>query len=248
MTTRDEERTVVVTSMPLADAPASPSTPASGRTLRITDRTLTLDDMLRFTASSAYTGIVRVNAGSSGDVAVDAGWIVAASLTGGVELDDLLSRRAGADRATEVVAAAVLEHVVDVLLELELAGTGTTTLELAGGVASPLADGIRLEVDAVLESKRQRLREWKQIAARMPAPTSMLSRASNLPPGALTVDGDDWRVLCVLREDATVAHVVRAVGTGAFCACRSVLRLVDAGAVEVSAAEVGAVDVSADAP
>lgn len=234
MTTRDEERTIVVTSTPLVDAPA-PSIPhVNGRILRITDGTLTVDDMLRFAGRSAYTGAVRVEAASTGEIVVDGGRVVGASLDGGVQFDDVLARRAGPDRSPEAVAATVLEHVVDVLLELELASTGTTTLELAGGAAVPLANGVGLDVERVLDAKHDRLREWKHIAARMPAPSSTLALAANLPPDPITIDGDDWRVLSAVRDGATVARVVRAVGIGAFCACRSVLRLLDAGALEVA--------------
>jgi hypothetical protein len=214
---------------------------AEGRLLRITDRTLTLDDMLRFAAGSGYSGLLRVEASSTGELAIDGGRVVAARLSGGVGLDDVLMRRAGDDRSEPAVAAAVLEHVVEVLLELELATTGTTTLELAGGDAGPVPHQIRLDVDDVLDAKHARLREWKQIAVRMPPADAVLHVAADLPPGQVTIDGDDWRVLLALRDGATVAHVVRAVGMGAFCACRSVLRLLEAGAVEV-AAQAPAID------
>jgi hypothetical protein len=209
--------------------------------LRITDRTLTVDDMLRFAASSSYSGLVRVDATSAGELVIDSGRVVAANLSGGVELDDVLARRAGNDRSETAVAAAALEHVVEVLLELELATTGTTTLELISGELSSVRSAVRLEVDDVLEAKHARLRDWKQIAARMPPANAVLGLAANLPPGEVVIDGDDWRVLLALRDGATVAHVVRAVGIGAFCACRSVLRLLEVGAVEV-AIEVSGID------
>ena len=211
----------------------------AGRVLRITDRTLTLDDMLRFAATSGYSGLVRVYAASTGELAIDGGKIFAARLSGGVDLDDVLVRRAGTDRSDAAVTAALLEHVVEVLLELELATTGTSTLELVGGEAEPVPHGIALDVDEVLDAKHARLREWKQIAARMPPANASLCVVANLPPGEVAIDGDDWRVLFTLRDGATVAHVVRAAGIGAFCACRSVLRLLEVGAVEVAVESSG---------
>jgi hypothetical protein len=223
-----------MTSTPIADL-SSPALPAAaGRVLRITDRTLTLDDMLRFAASSSYSGRVRVDATSAGELVIDGGRVVAATLSGGVELDDVLARRVGNDRSETAIAAAALEHVVEVLLELELATTGTTTLELISGEPASVRNAVPLDVDDVLEAKHARLRDWKHIAARMPPANALLSLAANLPPGELAIDVDDWRVLLALRDGATVAHVVRAAGIGAFCACRSVLRLLEAGALEVA--------------
>jgi hypothetical protein len=201
--------------------------------LRITDRTLTVDDMLRYAGRSAYTGSLRVDASSAGELVIDGGHLVGAQLSGGIELEDVLARRVGDDRSGATLAAAVLEHVVDVLLELELATTGTTMLELASGDQRARPHDVHLDVDDVLSTKQARLREWKQTATRMPAANASLRLTADLPPGEMSINGDDWRIVSVLRDGATVAHVVREAGTGAFCACRSVLRLLDAGAIEV---------------
>jgi hypothetical protein len=225
-----------LTTLPIADTelpPVPSASPSQGRVLRITDRTLTLDDMLRFAGRTGYTGELRVEASSAGELLIESGRVVAAHLSGGVERDDVLARRAGDDRSEAAVASAVLEHVVEVLLELELATTGTTTLELVSGEPGLVPRDVALDVDDVLEAKHGRLREWKQIAARMPPANASVRLAVNLAPGDIAIDGDDWRVVRALRDGATVAHIVRAVGIGAFCACRSVLRLLDAGAIEV---------------
>lgn len=214
-------------------APVASPSAAEGRVLRITDRTLTVDDMLRFAAASSYSGLLRVAASTTGELEIDDGHLVAARLPGGVELDDVLTRRVGSDRTEAAVARAVLEHVVEVLLELELATTGTTTLELVSAPPAPARHRAQLDVADVLDAKYARLGEWKQIASHMPPADAALRLATNLPPGQMSVDSDDWRVLSALRDPATVAHVVRAAGMGAFCACRSVLRLLERGAVEI---------------
>ncbi len=237
-----------MTSAPVFFDPSVPAMPPStgeGRVLRITDRTLTIDDMLRFAAGSSYSGLLRVDGSTTGELEIDEGQVIGARLSGGVELGDVLTRRVGEDRSDTAVADAVLEHAVEVLLQLELATSGTTTLELVSAPPAPAPvparHRARLDVADVLEAKHARLREWKQIASHMPPADASLRLAANLPPGEMSLDSDDWRVLLALRDPATVAHVVREAGIGALCACRSLLRLLERGAVQIVAEAEGVV-------
>jgi hypothetical protein len=216
--------------------------------LRVTAGTLTLDDMLGFVGAAAHTGVLHVQADRAGSFTFDAGSVVGASVDGGADVLDLVRRRTGCDLETgplggayehDMVDAAILEHAVDVLLELEIATSGDATLDFvdagpAGvGEDAPRLPGTGLDVADLLAAKQSRVREWKAIATAMPPASSVLRVVADLPPSGVMLRPDDWRVLGALRGGGTVAHVVRVAGIGAFSACRSLRHLLDAGAVVV---------------
>ena len=66
----------MVTTLPITDAMAAAVSPVpskEGRMLRITDRTLTVDDMLQFAGRTGYTGQLRVEASVTGVLHLDGG-------------------------------------------------------------------------------------------------------------------------------------------------------------------------------
>jgi hypothetical protein len=216
--------------------------------LRVTDGTLSLDDMLGFVGAAAHSGVLHVQADRAGTFTFEAGRVVGASVEGGADVRDLVARRTGCELEHgplggayehDMVDAAVLEHAVDVLLELEIATSGDATLDFVAAGSDGVPDdgthlpGAGLEVADLLAAKQSRVREWKAIAVAMPPASSVLRVVADLPPSGVMVRPDDWRVLGALRGGGTVAHVVRVAGIGAFSACRSLRHLLDAGAVAV---------------
>lgn len=227
---------------------------ADDHVLRVTDGTLTLDDMLGFLAAAGHSGVLHVHADRSGSFTFDGGRVVASTVDGGTDVHDLVRRRTGCDLDHESVGgayehdmidAAILEHAVDVLLELEIATDGAATLEFADAAPAGMhGEGTRpaggLDVADLLAAKQSRVREWKAIAIAMPPAASVLRVVADLPPSGVMIRPDDWRVLGALRGGGTVAHVVRVAGIGAFSACRSLRHLLDAGAVVVETLPVEA--------
>ncbi len=203
-----------MTAFETADEARDADTEARG--MRVTDGTFTLDEMLRFAASTARTATVHVEGARAGRVAFRDGRIVGADVAGHAAC----SQPAGLDR------------VVDVLLELEVEAAGTGCFELVPGVDAATVGGAALAVDDVLATKAARVREWKEIVAGLPGAGAVLRRASDLTR-PVTIDADGWRVLGALDGGASVARLTRTTGIGTFATCRAVRRLLDAGAVTV---------------
>jgi hypothetical protein len=199
--------------------------------LRVTDGTFTLDELLRFAAATRRATTVRIDGTRAGRVAFDDGCIVAAEVAGSPNTAAVVGRRAP-DGDEQAVAVAALDHIVDVLLELEVESARTRSFELVRGIAEQPVPGVALAVDEVLATKAARLREWKEIVAGLPSAGASLRRAPVLDH-PVTLDPDDWLVVAALAEESSVARLTRTSGIGAFATCRSVRRLLDAGAVVV---------------
>jgi Domain of unknown function (DUF4388) len=214
-----------------SDDAHGPDAPA----LRVTDGTFTLDELLRFAAATRRATTVHVDGTRAGRVVFDDGCIVGADVAGSPDTAAVVGRRAP-DGDVHAVAVAALDHVVDVLLELEVESARTRSFELVPGVAQPALAGVALAVDEVLATKTARLREWKEIVAGLPAAGASLRRATVLDH-PVTLDPDDWLVVAALADESSVARLTRTSGIGAFATCRSVRRLLDAGAVVVVEAE-----------
>ena len=198
--------------------------------MRVTDGTFTLDELLRFAAATRRATTVHVDGTRAGRVAFDGGRIVGADVAGSPDTAEVVGRRVP-DGEQHLVAAAALDHVVDVLLELEVESAGTRSFELVRGIAHEPVAGVALPVDEVLATKAARVREWKEIVAGLPAAGASLCRAAVIDR-PVTLEPDDWLVVAALAEPSSVARLTRTSGIGTFATCRSVRRLLDAGAVE----------------
>lgn len=139
----------------------------------------------------------------------------------------------GADQS-EHQAAAVTGDVTQRVQEtcFELLGVDRGNFEFHPSAAStPVTTSI--PVEQVLEQARQRLVEWQELQALIPSLDLQPRLVSELDPGEVTLDRDQWRVLTVVDGRRNLRSIGRALNLSDFEVCRAMRELLNAKVIEL---------------
>lgn len=140
------------------------------------------------------------------------------------------------DRVRSIAA----EHVVDTVFDLLRWDSGDFEFVVDEPNRDPV--GVERSVDEVVTEARRRLEEWNQLRDTLPAPSTIL-RIAGSPPGAVTLDPEQWSLLVLADGRRTVADMVDLSGRGEYVAVRTLADLVRTGVLcETSAADSGVAD------
>ncbi|HET9058524.1 MAG TPA: DUF4388 domain-containing protein [Acidimicrobiales bacterium] len=144
----------------------------------------------------------------------------------------------GADQS-EHQAAAVTGDVPQRVQEIcfELLGTDRGTFEFhpsaAGSNTQAVSSAIR--VDDALGHARQRLVEWQELQALIPSLDLQPRLVTELDPGEVTLDRDQWRVLTAVDGRRNLRSIGRALNLSDFEVCRAMRELLHAKVIELDA-------------
>lgn len=140
------------------------------------------------------------------------------------ELDDLLKKPSGdKDKATR---AAVQEQLTELLHDLIQLESGTFNFE--EGAPSTFDVGVTFTVVELLRMVDERVEEWRKIRKVIPASTTQLSLARELPGdrSEVMVDKDSWGWLAAVAGGASSAEVADSRGVSEFRAAQNLAELV----------------------
>ena len=180
----------------------------------------------------SFTYAARVDEAPIGETLERQGIVSAADLATVGADGAALARSSGID--ADRVRAAVHDRIVETLIPLLLAPDAT--FDFFDGEEHAFGGAFGLGVRDALTTARQRLDDWKAVAASIPSLGSTVTFASDLPRGSheVRVPASDWPVLALIDGRRSVSDLVRDSGRNAYDVCMAVHRLVDAGAVSVT--------------
>lgn len=191
---------------------------------------VSLLEALRLLAVSSQTGVLRLTGAVGGRVYLRAGLVTSAELDGSGSLGAAPGRDGGAagsggSGGGDVGEGIAGAQIMDVIFELLVLGGGD--FEFVAGLAVTGGSRVNLEVEAVVAEQERRLREWKQIAALMPAMSATPTIAARLGLGAhdVVITRDEWQVLALLDGRSSVAAVLSSSGLRPVDACRALYGL-----------------------
>lgn len=184
--------------------------------------TLSLSDLFELLAATGKTGALHVR-GERGLCIV---YFSGGRVCGG---------EAGERSGPVVDRGSLLARLHDVCFELFRFEAGSFEFEADLGPAGPPAGDV--EVGELLAETRQRLEEWRAILAVVPS-VEARPRLVSEPPGAtVTLDRGQWRVLTGIDGRRRVSALIRVLDGSEFEVCKVLAGLVQAGLVELDAAE-----------
>jgi hypothetical protein len=183
----------------------------------------------------AFTFAARTDEGPIGDTLERQGIVSAADLAatdGSVGQGDALVARGGID--ADRVRAAVHDRIVETLFPLLLAPDAT--FDFFDGEANPFGGTFGVGVRDALSTARQRLDDWKAIAASIPSLAAVVTLAPELPrtEHEVRVPASDWPVVALIDARRSVGDLVRDSGRNAYDVCIAIHRLVSVGAVSLA--------------
>jgi len=141
----------------------------------------------------------------------------------------------------------LLERLHDVCFELFRFNVGTFEFEPDRRPSWPADRSI--DVDGLLAETERRMIEWRDIIAVIPS-IEARPRLVPEPPagGPITLDGTQWRVVTGIDGRRRVSALIRVLDGGEFTICKVLRSLVQAGLVEIDAAEQAPMAPGADSP
>jgi len=144
----------------------------------------------------------------------------------------------GADQS-EHPAAAVAGDVAQRVQEIcfELLGTDRGNFEFHPGRVS--APGASTSVKDALEQARQRITEWQDLQALIPSLDVQPRLVTELDPGQVTLDREQWRVLTAVDGRRNLRSVGRALNLSDFEVCRAMRELLLAKVIELDLRPAG---------
>lgn len=136
------------------------------------------------------------------------------------------------------------ERLHDVCFELFRFTEGSFEFEVDRRPSWPADRGV--EVSGLLAETERRMAEWREIIAVIPS-IEARPRLVPEPPGAnsgtsgpITLDAAQWRVVTGIDGRRRVSALIRVLDGGEFTVCKVLRSLVQAGLVEIEAAEPAA--------
>jgi len=145
----------------------------------------------------------------------------------------------GADQS-EHQAAAIAGDVTQRVQEIcfELLGTDRGTFEFhPGRCSSPV--GTTMTVEDALEQARKRQVEWLELQALVPSLDVQPRLVSELDPGEVTLDRDQWKVLTAVDGRRNLRSIGRALNLSDFEVCRAMRELLSAKVIELDMRPAG---------
>ncbi len=146
----------------------------------------------------------------------------------------------GADQS-EHQAAAVSGDVPTKVQEIffELLGTDRGTFEFQPGkLGAPTGDTL-MEVSEAMERARQRLAEWRELQVLIPSLDAQPHLVSELDPGQVTLDREQWRVLTAVDGRRNLRAIGRTLNMSDFEVCRAMRELLNARVIELDLRPAG---------
>ena len=145
----------------------------------------------------------------------------------------------GADQS-EHQAAAVAGDVAQRVQEIcfELLETDRGNFEFNPGRSSS-PGGASISVKDALEQARQRISEWQELQAFIPSLDVQPRLVTELNPGQVTLDRDQWRVLTAVDGRRNLRSIGRALNLSDFEVCRAMRELLMARVIELDIRPTG---------
>lgn len=187
--------------------------------------TLSLPELCELLSGTGKTGALHVRAESGQGVLWFTGGQVCAGEAGG---------QTGPPPASG--SGDLLERLNDVCFELFRYTEGTFEFEPDRRPSWPAERG--LEVSGLLAETERRMAEWREIITVIPS-VEARPRLVPEPPssGPITLDAAQWRVVTGIDGRRRVSALIRVLDGGEFTVCKTLRSLVQAGLVEIEAAE-----------
>src|SRR5271154_949690 len=140
----------------------------------------------------------------------------------------------GADQS-EHQAAAVSGDVPQRAQEIcfELLGTDRGNFEFHPGKPSGPAGGTVISVSDALDEARRRLAEWQELQLLIPSLDALPRLVTELDPGQVTLDREQWRVLTAVDGRRNLRSISRALNLSDFEVCRAMKELLSAKVIEL---------------
>jgi hypothetical protein len=195
--------------------------------------TLSLPELLELLSGTNKTGALHVRA----EIGQGVLWFSTGKVCAG---------EAGGQTGPPPGAGAdLLERLNDVCFELFRYTEGSFEFEPDRRPSWPADRGV--EVAGLVAETERRMAEWREIIAVIP---SIEARARLVPEppagGPITLDAAQWRVVTGIDGRRRVSALIRVLDGGEFSVCKTLRSLVQAGLVEIEAAEAGTAPGSGD--
>jgi hypothetical protein len=126
----------------------------------------------------------------------------------------------------------------------ELLGADRGNFEFHPGPASAPAGGTNMTVRAAIEQARQRLAEWQELQALIPSLEVQPRLVTELDPGQVTLDREQWRVLTAVDGRRNLRSIGRALNLSDFEVCRAMRQLLNAKVIELDLRPAGMAGIS----
>jgi hypothetical protein len=136
-------------------------------------------------------------------------------------------------------AGDLLDRLHDVCFELFRYSEGSFEFEAERRPSWPAERGV--DVTGLLAETERRMAEWREIIAVIPS-IEARPRLVPEPPstGPITLDAAQWRVVTGIDGRRRVSALIRVLDGGEFTVCKILRSLVQAGLVEIDAADASA--------
>jgi Domain of unknown function (DUF4388) len=146
----------------------------------------------------------------------------------------------GADQS-EHQAAAVSGDVTQRAQEIcfELLGTDRGNFEFHPGKRDGPVGGTVITVPEALDEARRRLAEWQELQALIPSLDVQPRLVTELDPGQVTLDREQWRVLTAVDGRRNLRSIGRAFNMSDFDVCRAMRDLLSAKVIELDLRQTG---------
>lgn len=146
----------------------------------------------------------------------------------------------GADHSEHQAAATsgdVAARVQEVCFEL--LGTDRGNFEFHPGRTGLPPGATNMEVSETMEQARKRLAEWHELQELIPSLDVQPHLVSELDPGQVTLDRDQWRVLTAVDGRRNIRAIGRTLNLSDFEVCRAMRELLAAKVIELDIRPVG---------
>ena len=213
---------------PAAEVSVSEGTPV----LQGTFDTLSFSEVLRLLADARKTGALRMDAG------VAATWWLVDGVCSAAEGGDLV------EPVTDV--RELLARMVDI--GFVVARNAGGTFRFVADETPPWETEVRLEVEAVLVEIDGLLDQWREIEVVIPSLECRPVLCDELGTESLEVDAETWRLIVQIDRRRTVRDLAHRTSRSVFELCRTLIELVELGAVSITSRSRRARPSPSDAP
>jgi hypothetical protein len=180
--------------------------------------TLSFSEVLRLLADARKTGALRMDAG------VAATWWLVDGVCCAAEGGDLV------EPVSDV--RELLARMVDIGFVAARHSGGT--FRFVADENPPWESEVRLEVDAVLVEIDGLLEQWREIEVVIPSLECRPVLCDELGTDRLEVDAETWRLIVQIDRRRTVRDLAHRTSRSVFELCRTLIELVELGAVAIT--------------
>jgi hypothetical protein len=180
--------------------------------------TLSFSEVLRLLADARKTGALRMDAG------VAATWWLVDGVCSAAEGGDLV------EPVTDV--RELLARMVDI--GFVVARNAGGTFRFVADETPPWETEVRLEVEAVIVEIDGLLDQWREIEVVIPSLECRPVLCDELGTDRLEVDSETWRLIVQIDRRRTVRDLAHRTSRSVFELCRTLIELVELGAVSIS--------------